>query len=261
MTIRNTALEILRNGGTALGAGVRMARTIDIGKAMKTAGYDFLFIDLEHSSISLDTAAQIAAAALDADIAPIVRVPKGEFSLATRMLDSGALGIVVPHVETADEARQIVAELRLPPFGHRSFSGMNLQREYQMGSRVEATAAVEKMTMVVVMLESPEAVAQADAIASVEGVDVVLIGTNDLCTEMGIAGEHAHPRVVEAYEQVIAACQRHGKIPGAAGIDSDLMSRYVAMGARFILAGVDLGFLMQGAKARADFLRAAQTRA
>lgn len=259
MTIRNNALEILRNGGTALGAGVRMARTIDIGKAMKTAGFDWLFIDLEHSSISLDTAAQIAAAALDADIAPFVRVPKGEFSLATRMLDSGALGIVVPHVETADEARQIVAELRLPPLGRRSYSGMNLQREYQLGSRVEATAAVERMTMIVVMLESPEAVAQADAIASVEGVDVVLIGTNDLCTEMGIAGEHAHPRVVEAYEQVIAACRRHGKVPGAAGVDSDLMSRYVVMGARFILAGVDLGFLMQGAKARADFLRNSPT--
>src|SRR5690606_24350171 len=107
MTIRNNALEILRNGGTAFGAGVRMARTIDIGKIMKTAGFDWLFIDLEHSSLSLDTAAQIAAAALDADIAPIVRVPKGEFSLATRMLDSGALGIVIPHVESADEARQI----------------------------------------------------------------------------------------------------------------------------------------------------------
>lgn len=257
MPIRNNALDILKNGGTALGAGVRLARTVDIGKAMKTAGFDWLFIDLEHSSLSLDTAAQISAAALDADIAPFVRVPRGEYSLATRMLDSGALGIVIPHVETAAEAREIVAALRLPPLGHRSYSGMNLQREYQSGSRVEAAAAVEKMTMVVVMLESPSAVAEADAIASVPGVDVVLIGTNDLCTEMGIPGEHAHPKVVEAYEKVIAACERHGKVPGAAGVDSDLMSRYIAMGSRFILAGVDLGFLIQGAQARSDFLRAA----
>lgn len=127
----------------------------------------WLFIDLEHSSIPLDTAAQIATAALDAGIAPFVRVPKGEYSLATRALDNGALGIVMPHVASAGDAREIVGQLRLPPVGHRSYSGLNAQREFKMGSRVEATATIEKLTTIVVMLESPEAIAQSDAIAAV----------------------------------------------------------------------------------------------
>lgn len=255
MPIANTAQEALSAGRLALGAGVRLARTIEIGKAMKTAGYDWLFIDLEHSSIPLDTAAQIATAALDAGIAPFVRVPKGEYSLATRALDNGALGIVMPHVDSADEAREIVSQLRLPPVGHRSYSGLNAQREFKMGSRVEATAAIEKLTTIVVMLESPEAIEQSDAIAAVPGVDALMIGTNDLCTEMGIAGQHDHPAVKEAYATMIAACHRHGKVPGVGGVDSELAAIYIRMGARLVLSGVDFGFMMQGAMARSTFLR------
>ena len=255
MPIRNLALDMLREGRLALGAGVRFARTVDIGKAMKTAGYDWMFIDLEHSSIPLDVAAQVCLAALDADIAPLVRVPHGEIGLATRALDSGALGIVMPHVESADEAREIVAALRLPPVGHRSYSGLNAQREFRIGSRIEAMAAVEQMTALVMMIESPNGVAEADAIAAIPGVDILLIGTNDLCTEMGIAGQYDHPKVAEAYEKVVAACDRHGKFAGTGGVDNELIARFVGMGARFILSGTDMGFLMQGAAARAKFLR------
>src|SRR5262249_17066310 len=112
--VRNPARERLERGELALGVGVRAMRTVEIGKAMAAAGYDWLFIDLEHGAISIETAAEISLAALDADIAPIVRTPHGEFSIATRLLDNGALGVVVPHVETADEARVIVDRLRYP---------------------------------------------------------------------------------------------------------------------------------------------------
>src|SRR4029077_12615921 len=121
----NPARERLARGELALGFGVRTAKSVEIAKAMKTAGFDWLFLDLEHSAMSIETASQIAIAALDAGIAPIVRIPKGEYSLATRLLDNGALGIVVPHVETADEAREIADRLRYPPQGHRGvFSSM-----------------------------------------------------------------------------------------------------------------------------------------
>src|SRR6201986_4289477 len=118
--VANTARDRLASGEVALGFGVRVAKSVEIAKAAKTAGFDWLFLDLEHSAMSIETASQLAIAALDAGIAPIARVPKGEYSLATRLLDNGVLGIIVPHVDTAEEAREVARRLRYPPQGHRS---------------------------------------------------------------------------------------------------------------------------------------------
>ncbi|MEM7423806.1 MAG: aldolase/citrate lyase family protein, partial [Pseudomonadota bacterium] len=112
-------------------------------------------------------------------------------------------------------------------------------------------------TFLVLMVESPEGVAAADAIAALDGVDALLIGTADLCAEMGIPGQVSHPDVVAAYETVIAACHRHGKVPGMGGVYApEVMQRYVNMGMRLILAGSEFSFMMQGAKAQASAVRA-----
>src|SRR3954452_9631313 len=118
--LRNAARERLDAGELALGVILRQARTVDIAPIMKAAGYDWLFLDLEHNSMDLDTAVQIAVAALAAGIAPVARVPAGQLWMATRFLDGGGVGIVVPHVDPAEEARAIAAALRYPPQGHRS---------------------------------------------------------------------------------------------------------------------------------------------
>src|SRR5216683_5506204 len=117
------AAPALAAGELALGVILRQARTVDIAPVMKACGYDWLFLDLEHNSMDLDTAVQISVAALGAGIAPIVRVPAGQFWLATRVLDGGALSIMMPHIDTADEAREIADRLRYPPQGHRSVAG------------------------------------------------------------------------------------------------------------------------------------------
>src|SRR5262249_25131274 len=119
-TIRNIAREKLEQGDLSLGCRVRLTRSVEIAIAIKSAGCDWLFRDLEPGSMAMDAAAQIATAALDAGIAPLARVPNGEYAIATRLLDNGVLGIVVPHVDTADEAREVVQKLKYPPVGHRS---------------------------------------------------------------------------------------------------------------------------------------------
>ena len=129
-TISNVAKEKLAKGELSLGVGLSLARTVDIGRMMLASGYDWLFIDLEHGTMPLDIAAQISMAAYDAGITPIVRIPSGEFSAATRLLDSGVLGIVVPHVETAEEARIIVDRLKVPPEGSRSLVSARGQLDY-----------------------------------------------------------------------------------------------------------------------------------
>jgi 2-keto-3-deoxy-L-rhamnonate aldolase RhmA len=256
MAATNVARDRLVRDQLSLGVGLRQARTVDIAKAMKTAGFDWLFIDLEHGSIPLDVAAQISNAALDAGITPVVRVPHGQYALATRALDTGALGIVMPHVDSAEEACTVVQKLRFPPIGRRSVGYTYPQLDFRSVPTREAAPQLDAATLVVVMLETPTAIAHADDIAAVGGVDVLMIGTNDLCAEFGIPSEFDHERIVESYECVIAAARKHGKWVGMGGVPTeDGMARYIGMGVRFILAGADFSFMMTGAIARAAALR------
>ena len=120
----------------------------------------------------------------------------------------------------------------------------------------EMAEAVNAATLLILMIETPRAVKNADAIAAVEGVDVLLIGTNDLCMEMGIPGQFDHPDVAAAYDTVIAACHKHGKHPGMGGVyDPAMMAQYVDKGMKFILSGNDMAFMMAGAKAQTAAIR------
>ncbi len=254
--VRNVAREKLEQGQRALGVGIRMTRSVEIAKAMAVAGFDWLFLDMEHGVMSLEACAQISTAALDAGIAPIARVPNGEYAIATRALDNGALGIVMPHVDTGAEAREVVNRLKYPPIGHRSMGGIGPHYGLRSVSTGEAAQALNAANLTIVMLETPTAIENAAEIAAVPGIDVLLIGSNDLCAEMGIPGDFGNERVAQAYRTTIAACREHGKFPGMAGIYNEaIMPRYVEMGARFILSGQDAQFLMAGAAQRTGFMR------
>ncbi len=255
--LRNAARERLYAGELALGVIIRQARTVDIAPIMKAAGYDWLFLDLEHNSMDLDTAVQISVAALGVGIAPVARVPAGQLWMATRVLDGGGLGIVMPHVDTAEEAQRIVAALRYPPLGHRSVAGGLPHLCYARHGIADTCAAINTATLVVVMLETPTAIANADAIAAVPGIDSLLIGTNDLAMELGVPGSFGDERIVAAYQTVIDACRAHGKFAGIGGIaDRELLRRYIGMGVRLVLPGSDFSFMSSAASECAAAMRA-----
>jgi len=257
--IPNYAKQRLAAGELALGMGVRNSRTVDIATIAHTCGFDWLFIDMEHSSLDVDLASQLAMAALGAGVTPIVRIPGHEHYHASRLLDNGALGIVAPHVDTVEEAKRIVSACRYPPLGKRSVAGAAPQFRFKSVPLAEATRLLNQETLVIVMLETPTAIANADAIAQVPGVDVLLIGTNDLCAEMGIAAQFDDPRVEAAYKTVIESCRRHGKAPGMGGVyEPRLMTKFIGLGMRFILSGSDISFIMAGARERTSVLRAAK---
>jgi 4-hydroxy-2-oxoheptanedioate aldolase len=256
MQVRNLARERLQNGEMAIGVGIRTARTVDIAKMMKTAGFDWLFIDLEHGPMSIEFATTLAVAALDTGISPIVRVPFMQHTMATRVLDSGALGIVMPHVDTPEQAREIVDHLKYPPIGHRSLAGSQAIFDFKPLPISEMVEAANTSLLVIALMETPIAIANAEAIAAVPGVDALLIGTNDLSAEIGVPGEFGHPKVAAAYETVIGACRKYGKWPGMGGIDAEeLLQKYIGMGMRLVLAGGDGGFLMTAAARRAALVR------
>ena len=256
MAIKNIAKERLVAGELSIGMGVKAVRGVEIARIMKTAGYDWLFIDLEHGPTSVETAYAISVAALDAGIAPIVRVPHGELALATRCLDGGALGIVIPHVDTAEEARAMVNAFRYQPLGHRSIAGGYPQFGFAPTPAAQVTKEMNDATLVIAMIETPRAVENAAEIAAVPGIDVLLMGTNDLCMEMGIPGQLDNERLVAAIQAVLDACKRHGKWAGLGGIyGKELLKRYIDMGMQMILAGNDLPLLVAAATEHANFVR------
>src|SRR5690606_11945360 len=177
----NPLMQQLRAGRLALGMIVKQCRSVDIALAAKACGYDSITIDLEHTTISESEAAQIAIAALHVDVTPLVRVPSHEGHFATRLLDAGAAGIVFPHVDTPEQAHQAARNCQFPPRGERSVAGQWPHLGYQSMSAREARRQLEEQTTVVVMLESPTAIENAAEIAAVDGVDILHIGTTDLC--------------------------------------------------------------------------------
>jgi len=254
--IKNLTKEKLAAGKLAVGISLRQARTVDIATVAKTCDYDWLFIDMEHSSLDLDMAAQLCIAGLQAGVTPFVRVPGPQHFHASRILDTGAQGIIIPHVDSAAEAREAVDHCKYPPIGHRSFGGTVPGISFTNLGNVKQQDVINAETMVVVMIESPNAEDEIDAIAGTEGVDAMLIGTNDLSNEMGIPGDYSNPKIEHAYDAVAAAAKKHGVTAAMGGIyDEELVTKYMAKGFRMILGGADLGFMMKAATERSKFLR------
>ena len=254
----NKTKQKLAKNELALGFGVHHLRTSATGMIAAAADHDWLFIDMEHGALSPQEATQICIAALPTGVTPIVRICAGALDEGTRALDNGALGVIVPHVDTVEQARQVAKAFRYPPIGHRSWGGPPAVLGFKVTSNAEAQAVLNEQVLVIAMIESPEGVKNAAAIAAVDGIDGLLIGTSDLTAEMGISGQIGHERVAEAYKIVGDACRKSGKTLGMGGVyDKDNATKYIKSGARMILSGADHVYLMAGAKQRSEVLRAA----
>src|SRR3978361_287558 len=197
---------------------VRFARSIEIAQIAKTAGFDTLSLDLEHNTLSIDTCCQICISAQQIGITPLVRVPANTPEYICRVLDGGAMGVITPHVRSAAEAREMVELVKFPPLGHRSAGGALSHYQYRSFPMAETNAAMNDATSLVVMMENAAALDNVEEIISTDGVDMLLIGSNDLCAELGINGQYDHPKLKEAFARSIAAAnkvRKHGGIGGA----------------------------------------------
>jgi 4-hydroxy-2-oxoheptanedioate aldolase len=256
--LRNNVKAKLERNEVVASMTVRLVRGIEIVRIAKSAGFDSLYVDLEHSSLDLDVTGQICMAALALGIAPFVRVPANTPEYISRVLDGGALGVIAPGVRSGAEARQVVAAAKYAPLGRRGASGALPHLGYANLPAAEANAAMNAATMVMLQFESAEAIDRAEEIAAVDGVDLIMIGTNDFLADIGLPGQFESPRVREAYARTIAACRSYGKHVGVGGLPSrpQLIAEFVKMGARYVSTGTDLAFLMAEASERARQVRA-----
>ena len=241
----------LKQGKVAFGLQVRFVDTIAIARAAATSGYHYLFIDLEHSTMDVDTVSQICIASLDAGVTPTVRIPEGDFHMASRLLDGGAQGIVVPHVNTAEDAANAVRHCLFPPTGKRSYGGTPVQLGWKSIPVKQATELLNDNLQITVTIESVEAVDNIDAIAAVSGVDAIAVGSNDLLLDMGLPGQFDHPRLWESYTRIIAAGNRNGVAVRLGGsFDPAFLKRTVEAGARMVSVSSDLRFLLEIMRSR-----------
>lgn len=247
------ALDRLKQGEPVLSLGVRQSRTGDVARMASAAGYGVIWIDLEHSSISIDSAAAIAATAVDLQMSAWVRVPERDYGVIGRLLDGGATGIIGPKVETAEEARRYAAACRFPPHGERSQIAILPQFGFARMPAAELNRRSDEAVTLQILLESRRGIENADAIAAVEGVDLLGVGLNDLCADFGCLGNARHPDITAACGQVAAAARRHGKLAvvGGAGDPNHFLELLGAGFSPLIFAGIDTDILTTGLVQRA----------
>jgi len=248
----------LYDGETLVGCFLNLGSPLT-AEIMGRAGFDFAVIDLEHGSgTEADVLSQLHA--LEAtDSGVIVRVESHERQRAHRMLDLGAEGIMFPRVDSASDAARAVAGLRYPPHGVRGVATANRACAFGTTSR-EYLETSGSTLLGVVQIESETALSSVDAIAAVDGADVLFVGPMDLTQSLGIVGQFDHPRYADALEVVSDAARRHDKSLGILMAYPEDFDRYHALGFRLIACGSDGTLLNAGARRQVELLAAARSR-
>ncbi|KAL9949380.1 hypothetical protein D7B24_006868 [Verticillium nonalfalfae] len=260
---KNNLLTLARENKICTAFGIKIIPGGEIVQIAKSAGYDSLFIDLEHTTLTMRDAGQLCIAANSAGITPFVRVPhECGRGFMQRVLDAGAMGIIVPHIHGVEDARRVIDVAKYPPVGHRSISAGFPQFEYAplpahiIQSEMNATGSV-----VFIMIETADALEAVEDIAALPGCDVLLVGSNDLACEIGTLPDWDHKDFIGALRRVGAAAKAHGKMMGIAGLyhRPDILTQVInEFGARWIVGAQDVGLLTAGGRQNSDLLRTLQ---
>ncbi len=244
----NPVKKMLKEGKPVVGLTVTIPSP-DVALQAARLGFDFLWIEMEHSPITLESLRNIILATSGTPCVPITRIPVNELWTAKRALDAGSLGVIFPFTSTPELARQAVAACHYPPLGLRGFGpGMaSLRWPAPEGYR----AFADENVLVIVIIEQAEAVDRIEEIASVPGIDVLFIGPNDLSYSLGLAGRQDEPKLREAIAKVLAAGKRHG-IPVGRTAGAEQIEALIKEGFQFFQASSELGMMAAGSRRLLD---------
>lgn len=243
----NPIKRALRDGRFVLGTMVSELRQPSVMQVLANAGFDFVFIDNEHGPYSLETIADLCRGARCYGLTPIVRIPEISYAHVARPLDAGAQGLMVPRIFNAAQVRDVLEMMKFPPVGLR---GNSLERGYtnfKGGSVKETIAAANEETLLVVQIETKAAAENLEEIVSIPGVDVALVGPNDLSIALGVPGQINSPEVRSVIEAMIDTCQRHGVVPAIQIDNLDLALEWIKRGMRMVGSTWEIGLMARGA--------------
>ena len=244
----------LDEGGVSLGTMVFGFASPNVARAAAAAGAEFVVLDQEHTGFGIDTIRELLLAARGTGLMPFVRVPALQYHLIARVLDIGAMGVMVPMVSSVEEAEQIVSAVRYPPAGRRGFGLMDPEDREPAGA-AETMRKAQEAILVIVQIENAAGVAAADGIAAVDGIDALWIGQSDLSNALGIPGDFEHPAFHEAVATVRGACERHGKVLAIMATSVDDGYARLAQGFRLIAYSGDSRIYTEALREALDALR------
>ena len=253
----NNAKQMLANNELVLCMAVNQMRSPDVAMMAANCGFDAIFLDLEHAPTSLESASRVCVAALGLGITPIARIASHHAHDMARILDSGAQGVMVPHIDTPEQAEQIARYGKFPPRGWRSAPGTIPGLAFTTPPQPEINRILDEQTLLVAMLETPLGIENADAIAATDGIDMIHIGALDVSNTIGVPGDMHHPKMTAVFETVAAACKTHGKAMGVGGArgDRELQGYLIGLGVRYLTIGSDFGYMMAAARADVTAVR------
>ena len=251
----NQVKRTLAEGGVSIGTMVFEFNTPGIGRIASGAGAEFIVYDMEHTGWSIETIRMLMATTRAAETVPLVRVPAIQYHLLSRPLDVGAMGLMMPMVETEEQARLIVRSTKYPPDGARGSAFTLAHDDYTGGDLVAKMRQANDEILLLAQIETAAGVEQAERIAAVEGIDVLWIGHFDLTTSLGIPGQFTHPDYLRALDQVLAACHRHGKTPGIMATEVEGARSLLEQGFRALAYSGDLWIYAQALREGIDALR------
>jgi 2-keto-3-deoxy-L-rhamnonate aldolase RhmA len=242
----NTTKAKLREGKAVAGPIISEMRSPGGVKLMALGGYDFLFFDQEHGMLNWETTLNLVQMALLCGITPIVRPTDTTYALVARSLDTGAQGVIIPRVETREQAEAAVSYAKYPPLGRRGAGGDG-RNGYERRSALQAVEESNAETLIVLQIESREGVDNLDEIAAVDGVDVILIGPQDLSISLGVHGNFTHPTFLEAAQHVAEVSKTHRRASGMVEKEASAFRRWYEMGMRFLVCNSDSNMLFAAA--------------
>ena len=245
---RNRFKQALREGRHQLGLWCTLSHHYAL-EVVAGAAYDWLLLDMEHSPNDLESLLTQLQAAAAYPPSAVVRVPWNDTVMIKRVLDIGAQSLLIPYVQTVDEARAAVAATRYPPVGVRGVAGAT--RATRFGRVPGYAQRAHEEICLLVQLETQGALQHIEAIAALDGIDGIFIGPADLHASMGSAGEIAHPAVMPLIEDAIRRIRAAGKAPGILMVNETVAHRCVELGTLFTAVGTDVGLLARGADALA----------
>jgi 2-keto-3-deoxy-L-rhamnonate aldolase RhmA len=252
----NPVKHSLRQGGVSLGTFVFEFPSTGIARIAAEAGAEFVIFDMEHTGWSVETIKMLIATSRPAALVPIVRIPASEYHFVARVLDMGAMGIMVPMVESEEQARRFVQSAKYPPAGRRGAAFAVAHDDYRAGPMAEKIATANAEQLLIAQVETVRGLENVEAIAAVEGIDVIWIGQADLTTSLGIPGAYTHPTFLAAVDRIAAACRAHDRTLGYLALDIADGRAMLARGFRMIAYGGDLWLYQQALRQGLDALRA-----
>jgi len=241
----NPVKERLVGGGVAFGTFVFEFSTTGIARIAAEAGAEFVIFDMEHTGWSVETIRMLIATSRGTSAAPLVRVPATEYHFLARVLDMGAAGVMVPMVESAEQARTIVNSCKYPPVGRRGAAFSIAHDDYRGGAVAEKIERANAGTLLIAQIETAAGLDQVEAIAAVDGIDVLWIGQYDLSSSLGIPGRFDEPEFAVAIARVVGAARQHGKVAGFMPLSVEESRQRLTEGFRCLAFGGDLWIYQQ----------------